>query len=365
VRTIDNYLLRGFLASFAVTLVVFTFVISIGAIFEIVELLARGVPWRPVVLVLLWGLPGALTFSIPMSVLTASLLVFGKMSADGEITAMKACGLNLWTVLRMPLMTSLLCAGFCLWINDSVSPVSHEACRRLIASLGVRSPLELLEEGRFIDEFPDLTIYVGRKKEGRIYNVRIYDVRKSKLKREIQAKSGVMRADENGRDVIAELYGVRVEPFSAEVPGPAYLGRMLVKIENAMDRRAYRVTEKDLTIRDLADGIAGMQMRYPWLTAQDLDRRRMGLAVELNKRLCLSASCLTFALLGMPLGIRAHRRESSAGVGIGLLLTFNFYLFVIVAEALSRRPEVRPDLMVCLPVLIAALLGLRLVRTTN
>ena len=52
-RTLDNYLLGSFISTFIVTLLAFTFVMSIGAVFEIVELLARGVPWKPVLLILM------------------------------------------------------------------------------------------------------------------------------------------------------------------------------------------------------------------------------------------------------------------------------------------------------------------------
>ena len=66
-------------------------------------------------------------------------------------------------------------------------------------------------------------------------------------------------------------------------------------------------------------------------------KQKMALAVELNKRLALSLSCLTFVLLGIPLGVKAHRKESSIGVAMGLFLVFNFYLFIVVAESLKSQ----------------------------
>jgi len=364
-RTIDNYLMGSFALSFVVTLVIFTFVISIGAIFEIVALLARGVPWKPVLLILLWGFPSALTFSVPMSALTASLLVFGKMSADGEITAMKACGLNLWRIMKLPLMLSMLLTVVCLFINDTLSPKSHQACRSLIASLGVRTPVELLEEGRYIDDFAGLTIYIGKKRDDRIYNVRIYDMRDPEAPREIQAASGVIAAGENGKDLVAELFEASVDPFSPQTPGPGFIGRIILTIPNAVEQRAYRVQKKDLSVQELFDGMVNTAGRYPWMNKEDLDRHRMTFAVEMNKRLCLSLACFSFVLLGIPLGIRAHRKESSAGIAISLFLVFNFYLFVIVAEALAKQPTLRPDLIVWCPAIISVLLGWRLVARSN
>ena len=90
-KIIHRYVAAVFLLSFLVTLVIVTFVISMGAVFKITDLLAKGVAWRSVLSMYLCGIPVALTFSITVSALTASLLIFGRLSADGEIAAMKAC----------------------------------------------------------------------------------------------------------------------------------------------------------------------------------------------------------------------------------------------------------------------------------
>ncbi|MBM4143323.1 MAG: YjgP/YjgQ family permease [Lentisphaerae bacterium] len=363
-RTIDRYVLGAYVTSFAATLVIFTFILSIGAIFEIVALLARGVPWKPILLILLWGFPSALTFSIPMSALTAALLVFGRMAADGEILAMRACGIRLWRVMRLPLLVAGLLAAVCLYINDTLSPLSHHACRSLITSLGARAPVDLLEEGRFVDDFKNLSIYIGKKKGDRIYNVRIYDTRRG-AKREIHAASGHVTSGPDGDDLVAELFDVSVDPFSENAPGPGYMGRTVIRIPNVIQQRKYRVTRQDLSLDGLLEGIFNAPARYPWMSADDLAAERMAYAVEINKRLCLALACFSFVLLGIPLGVRAHRRQSSVGVAISLFLVFNFYLFVIAAEAVARKPLLRPDLIVWCPVAISLLLGWRLVARSN
>ena len=83
-QKLNKHLARGFLLAFTVTLVVVTFVMCIGIVFKITELLARGLSWQPVLRIVMYGMPQALTYSIPVSILTASLLVFGRLSADGR-----------------------------------------------------------------------------------------------------------------------------------------------------------------------------------------------------------------------------------------------------------------------------------------
>lgn len=364
-KKLDRHISAALLLTLAGSVIVSTFVISLTGIFEIVELLARGAPWRSMLRLLLWGLPAALTFSIPLSVLTASLLVFGKLSSDGEIMAMKASGISMWRIMRVPLLISGVLTMLCLAIHSEVAPRAHRAMGEIIAGLGVLSPSETLDEGRFIDDFEGLTIYLGRKNGDRVFNVRVYDVRNPDLKREIMARSGRILGDENGRDLWIDLYDVRIAPFSDQTPDAGFIQRTRLKIENALRLREYRVREQDMSIPELLAAMSGTEFLYPSLSEYDLLKQRMSFIVEFNRRLCLSLACTAFLLLGVPLGTAAHRKESSAGVGISMFLALNFYLFIIIGESLAKHPEASPYLIVWFPVLISVALGSSLVRRVS
>jgi len=101
------------------------------------------------------------------------------------------------------------------------------------------------------------------------------------------------------------------------------------------------------------------------LSADDVAKKKTLLAVEFHKRLALSFACFSFVLLGVPLGIKGHRKESSIGVAVSLFLVFNFYAFIIVAESMAKYPAVRPDLIVWMPVIISMVLGTVLMRRVN
>lgn len=364
-QTIRKHIAASFLVTFIMTLVIFTFVISIGVVFKITDLLARGVSLRPVFRILLCGIPAALAFSIPISLLTSSLLVFGRLAADGEITAMKACGISMWQIILTPLLFSFLFTVLCIHINNELAPQSHYTRRTLTDRLGVDSPIELLEEGCFIQDFEGLTVYIGKKKKNQISNVRIYDLRTRGIKREIQAKKGVINVGASGTDLIIDLFDVRVDPFYTDRPGAGFCGKWTIRIDNALKVRKYRKREEDMTFSELAEGIHHIEAHFPKLAPDDLLRQKMSFAVELNKRLALSLSCFAFVLLGIPLGIMAHRKESSIGVGISLFLVFNFYLFIIIAESLACCPQAHPVFIAWIPVIISVILGLYLVKRAN
>jgi len=364
-KIIHKYIASIFLLSFIVTLVIVTFVISMGAVFKITDLLAKGVSWRSVLSMYMCGIPVALTFSIPVSALTASLLVFGRMSADGEIAAMKACGIGMWQIVSMPLVLSLAMMSVCLYLSNELSPLGHYRSRQIMASMGSGSALQLLEEGRFIQDFNGFILYIGKKKNNQIFNVRIYDLRNKVFQREIQAQSGLVSTDPTTKDITMELSGVRINRFSEDSPYPVFCEKWPLRIGNPIASSTYTKRQDDLTYVGLIEGMKNMALYNPKLNIADQEKQKMSFAVELNKRIVLSVSCFAFMLLGVPLGVTAHRKESSVGVGISLFLVFNFYLFVIIAESLAGRPEFRPDFIIWMPVIIAVTLGSFLIDRSN
>jgi lipopolysaccharide export system permease protein len=361
-KILHRYVTSGFLVTFLATLFVFTFVMAIGALFKANELLVRGVAWVDILRVFLWRLPSLLSFSIPVSVMTSSLLVFGRLSADSETSAMKASGISAWQIVLGPLTVAAALSVVCLFINNQLMPRSNQATRQIIVKLGAERPADLFDEGRFIDEFPGLTIYIGSKKGERLENVRIFDLRTPGVKREIRARSGMIAPGRAAGDVTLQLFDVRVDPFADDRPGAMYAKKWSLSIENAMKGHEYRKRRKDSSFSELLGVVRDTKKFFPGLDDKDRAVERMRTLVEIHKRIALSVCCFSFVLLGFPLGTRGHRRESSVGVGIGLLLVFNFYIFIIIAEELAKRPGLRPDFICWIPVALSVGIGAWMIR---
>ncbi len=100
------------------------------------------------------------------------------------------------------------------------------------------------------------------------------------------------------------------------------------------------------------------------LDIQDSKNARTALLVEINTRMGLSFACMAFLLLGSALGIKIHRKESSIGIAVTLLLVFIFYFFIILADSLVAKPELKPHLIVWVPVVVSIVLGLLLLKKT-
>lgn len=351
-----------FLVTFVMALVFITFAISIAFIFKLTDLIARGVPWQPIVKLFLYSLPTSIIMSVPLGSLVSCLLVYGRMSDDGEVMAMQTLGISKGRIVRSTVGATLLLVLGSLLVNHEIEPRAHLARKTLQAQLHAISPLDVIEEGRFFRAIPGLTMYVGRKKGQELRNVRIYDARDPDFVREVHAKRGRVLEISGGRDLRMSLNEVRISPFSRDVPRPVYLDAWSLEIKDLGRMREYRKDEDDMGFVELLHNLFNVRAVYPYLDETGYTTQHMLIAFELNRRTAMAFSCLALVLVGIPLGIRSHRKSTGAGVALSLVIFMAFYLMTLLAQSLDRVPAARPDLIIWVPVVVFSGVGMWLLR---
>ena len=121
-KIIERYVFGSFLSSFLLAFLVLSFVLTISLLVNIVDLIMDGVPMSLVGEFSMVSLPETLQWSMPIALLVSSILVFSRLSADSEIAAMRACGINLLSVVRWPVLFGVLCVvlGLVIWKKQKI-----------------------------------------------------------------------------------------------------------------------------------------------------------------------------------------------------------------------------------------------------
>ena len=358
-KIIERYVLHAFLTAFFLAWLVLSFVLTIGLLVRMTRLLIEGLPLRAVGLFMLVGLPDTLTLTVPVALLVSALLVFSRLSADSEIAAMRACGVNLMHIMKWPILVALLCTLFGFYINNEIVPRSHEVRRNLRTMVSVDVGLELLDPGRMIDDFPNLKLFFKSKEGNWLSDLLAFDYSRKGVTREIHAERALVST--NGIDIVLDMYKVRVDPIEFDRPGVAVADRFQYVIPGALKKRTYVRREKDFGFQELRQAISDLRANREEMPPQI---RRLQLSVDRTQfhvRFVYAFAAICFALIGVPLGIRSQRKESTIGMGISLLVALAYYLCVILANSLDKYPACQPSALVWLPVAACGVLAVFLI----
>src|SRR5580765_7872143 len=155
-KLIDRFVSRELIVNLLFAICVLSLVLVVGNIFrKLLPLLVNhDVPVEYLVSFIAYVLPFSLIFTIPWGLLTAVLLVFGRLSADNELIALRSIGVSI-TRICVPLMViAVICTIASLWLNVQVAPAAQEEMRSTVFNLATRNPMALFGSDQVIDQFP-------------------------------------------------------------------------------------------------------------------------------------------------------------------------------------------------------------------
>lgn len=368
-KTIERYVFGSFLSSFVLAFLVLSFVLTIGLLVQIIGYIMDGVPMSLVGEFCIVSLPETLQWSVPLALLVSSVLVFSRMSADSEIAAMRACGINLLAVMKYPILFGLLCTLLGFWVNNEIVPRGHHIRRTLKTRVSVGAGLSVLEPGRFIDDFPNVKLYFGAKDGNWLYDVVAFDYSDPDVDRQITADKALVTQD--GGDIKLDLYQMSVDPLDAKHPTVARFGRFVYTIKDVLTEGEYDPSPKDMRFFAILDEIARLSDAIKTASGDLKNRhsRRHAYASELTsvkvefmKRFVFAMASICFVLVGIPLGIRSQRKESSVGMAISLAVSLGYYVIVILMLSFEDNFHIHPECLIWLPVAICFVLAVWFTR---
>lgn len=377
VKTLHKYLTRQVLASLTLTVTVFTFVLLLGNVInEILKLLVGGqigfgILFQAIVLLI----PFVLVFALPIGFITATLLVFGRFSADHELTAARASGVSLLSLATPVLILSLLCCGICAWINMELGPQSRVAYKQLLNEAKNSLAEVQLPEDRMIYDFPGYIIRVGKNHKNNLQDILIFQPEHNTT---IQAPSGKTYVDATNHVLYLTLFNAQF--MIAKTNGVITSSPNILPLKfdlNSHTNQNAKPKISDMTFWQLQEELREREQLLTLLPvatnsakawraqAKAAEKLVQQVRSQMHEQIAFSFACFGFALVGIPLGIRVHRRETNIGIAMALILVLIYYSFVILGNSLSARPEFVPHLIFWLPNFIFQAVGAVLLWRAN
>ena len=325
-------------------------------------------------------IPWVLVYSLPMGMLMGTLLVFGRFSADQELTAARASGISLLWLAWPVLAVSLLLCGVCAAVNLYIGPASRVAHKDLISEVAVKLVGVALPEGRFVklanptpgagqaaSDMPGCIIYVGRNDGSNLTEVLIYVLEgNTNVTTKLRAPHGYYQVNQTNQLEVHLFQAQALTRFGEHWAAPVFLGEWTSPpfSLNPGGKDNQRIKLSDMTFPQLRAELAYLRsFQGPGQPhAADLETPVL---VQLNRQVAFSFACFGFTLVGIPLGIRVHRRETNIGMAIALSLVIVYYSFILLAGHFDTRPEMLPQLILWLPNFLFQIVGAVLLLRAN
>jgi len=354
-RIIRNYLLKEFTGPFCLSLLVSTMILAAGHVAQVADLIInKGVSAVYVMSLFLLIMPWLLTFTIPISVLSATLLSFGRLSSDNEIIALKASGVGVWGIASPILIVGLLISLFCIPLNDRVLPESGFKARKLIKEIGIRNPTALLEPGVFIKGFQDYIIFIYNINGNKLKNIRIYQPQEGKPTRTIVAEEGEIISIPEKNMVKLKLKNGSADEALPQDPGSFYklvfeTYYMSLNTKDAMKHENIEKKPREMTTAELREQIEKFKKN---------NITTVPLYIEIHNKMALAFSSFIFVLIGIPIALKMHRREKSINFGLTMVLFIVYWGIMLAGVACAIRELVPPWLGIWMANIVLFLIGM-------
>jgi lipopolysaccharide export system permease protein len=364
-RTLARHLLGEILQYTALGFVAFaTLVLTQNLLRRLDDLVAVGFLFEDVARVLGTLLPMLAAYIVPVAFLFGVLLTLGRMSADSEVTVMRACGLGIDALLTPILALGILVAAGTAFLLHDTEPRARMALRDVLRSVAARGAI--LEPGKF-RVIGDRVVFVReRERDNRLRGILVSDRSDPRRPFFVLAEEGSFVVDEHETVIRLHLeHGdLHVEPDRSG--DERYQRISFDRFDYAFDASAMleagsrELRPSDMTDAQLRSVLARAAAGDP--LADLRERAPVEYALQLHRRSALPFAPILFALVAVPLGLRRARGARSTGAMLCVAIAFSYYAILSLAQLLARNQIVPPALALWLPNLAFALLAIPLLR---
>jgi LPS export ABC transporter permease LptG/LPS export ABC transporter permease LptF len=361
VRILTRYILGEVLSHTLLGIVLFTFVLFMPNLVQILELVVQnGASPTSVLELIAFTLPNAFTVTIPMAVLVGVLLGLSRLAADSEVTAMRACGFGVFQFVRIIAIIGIAAWGLGLFNSLYVAPKATSAMLRVENSLRDSQASFQVQPRVFYEDFRNYVLYVQDVRNGRHASVWSHVF----LADVSNPQSPILTVAEQATVVGAGHHGLRMRLRNGQQHD------MPLNDRGAYNISSFAQTDLPIQINSTSGDtvrighsdvpILAMSNRELYRRAHLPDGRWY--AIEMQKRFAYPTACLVLMLIGIPLGLSSRRGGKGMGFVLTIFLVFIYYFFSSTGMALAKQGRIPVFFGVWGANLFFALAGLLLLR---
>ena len=392
---LSRYVLKEHVVPFVFGFSVIMFLLVVDLILQKMDLmLGKGIAPGVVLELFLLNTAWMIALAVPMAVLVATLMAFGRLSADGEISAMQALGVGVYRVILPVFLTGTTLAMGLVVFNDRVLPEFNYRARLLMGDIQRKRPTVALEDrsGILIQDFANYRILIGDidRRTSILKDILIYKYEAGGYPVSISAETGRVQIDSESDEALVTLENGewhRVDRADPDVYIRARFRKKSLRLGDAgrqlIRTMSHYKTDREMGLGAMLERVDAYQRDASALQAEAADstgsalrrllfepgteRTAFGIVadlatklrtdtairhhklrqadryrVEIHKKLSIPVACIVFVVIGAPLGIRVRGSSPAVGAGISIGFFLLWWLCLISGETLADRGYVSP-----------------------
>ncbi len=392
------------------------------------RLVGKGLDTWVIAKLIAYNLSWMVVLVVPMATLVATLMAFGTMSQNNEVTIMKSSGISLYKMMLPPFLASIVVALLLYQFNNKVLPDANHQAKILMSDISRTKPTLSLEPGFFSQEVSNYAILVRSidQKTNDLYQITLYDYSNPTKINVVTADKGKIFFSKDQTKLIMDLYqgeihesdiqntttyrklefqkhiiAMNADQFSFQQSGPTSRGEREMSVEDMRyitdslnqilkSEQVLFVNEckKQLFIdrsfnNKLIQKNPNKNIDVAYLKAIERIKTTRNIItsnynrlewtqreiekyeVEIYKKFALPAACIIFILIGAPLGVMVRKGGFGVAAGISLLFFLIYWSFLIGGEKLSERGFFSPFLGMWAANIVLGIAGIILTIKTN
>lgn len=200
-----------------------------------------------------------IALAVPMAILISTLMAFGRMSYDNEITAIRSSGVSFIQVLLPALFFGTFITVIMIFFNDKILPEMNHKARLLSSDIGRKRPDLDFDVGYFINSLPNNTILLGGREDQKFTDIIIFNNSNSLAQRTITANSGTIKTLEDGIMLNLSDGVIHEMPINNDEYREIYYDKyqIVIPIDNmAINRRDSKIRgDREMTSKMISDKI--------------------------------------------------------------------------------------------------------------